>query len=226
MVASTYVLNDDAYAPPEGITELIDATNNLMPEGIKAAEADVSRFKLNRKRALAHGTVGIFTTSGVVIGAVPISFADALILSPLEVAEINALAQIYGIRKNEKSKQLFDTILQAGAVATIGKTAVSALKSIPGINLGASAINAIIAGTMVATLGEGSIYVFEKVYLGEKSIDDIDWVKKVMETKFSTQFIEIIKTIGEKITDKMDDQTIAKIIADIVGQYFNPTVKK
>ncbi len=226
VVASTYVLNDNAYAPPEGITELIDATNNLMPEGIKAAEADVSRFNLNRKRALAHGTVGIFTTSGVVVGAVPISFADALILTPLEVAEINALAQIYGIRKNEKSKQLFDTILQAGAVATIGKTAVSALKSIPGINLGASAINAIIAGTIVATLGEGSIYIFEKVYLGEISIDDIDWVKKVMETKFSTQFIEIIKIIGEKITDKMDDQTIAKIIADIVAQYFNPTSKK
>ncbi|MDD4494532.1 MAG: GTPase domain-containing protein [Eubacteriales bacterium] len=32
VVASTYVLNDNAYAAPEGITELIDATNELIVE--------------------------------------------------------------------------------------------------------------------------------------------------------------------------------------------------
>ena len=37
VVASAYVLNESAYAPPEGISELIDITNELMPEGIKAA---------------------------------------------------------------------------------------------------------------------------------------------------------------------------------------------
>ena len=47
VVASTYVLNDNAYAAPEGITELIDATNELMPEGIKASESDIAKFKLN-----------------------------------------------------------------------------------------------------------------------------------------------------------------------------------
>jgi len=55
VVASTYVLNDNAYAAPEGITELIDATNELMPEGIRAGEIDIATFKLNRKRTMAHG---------------------------------------------------------------------------------------------------------------------------------------------------------------------------
>lgn len=41
VVASTYVLNDSAYAAPEGITELIDTTNELMPEGVKVAENDI-----------------------------------------------------------------------------------------------------------------------------------------------------------------------------------------
>lgn len=90
--ASTYVLNDNAYAAPEGITELIDSTNELMPEGIRAGELDIAEFKLNRKRAMAHGITGVSTTAAVVVGAIPIPFSDALILSPIEIALVNALA--------------------------------------------------------------------------------------------------------------------------------------
>lgn len=78
VAASTYVLNDSAYAAPEGITELIDATNELMPEGVKAAENDISNFKFNRKRVLSQSIVGVSTTAGVVVGAVPVPFADAI----------------------------------------------------------------------------------------------------------------------------------------------------
>ena len=58
VVAATYELNETAFAAPEGITELIDATNELMPEGLKAGVLDLANFKLNRKRQLAHGIVG------------------------------------------------------------------------------------------------------------------------------------------------------------------------
>ena len=106
VVASTYVLNDSAYAAPEGIAELINATNELMPEGVKGAEADIHNFILNRKRVLAQSIVGVATTAGVVVGAVPIPFADAVILSPIEVAEINAKATIESVKtKNEMDEE-------------------------------------------------------------------------------------------------------------------------
>jgi uncharacterized protein (DUF697 family)/GTP-binding protein EngB required for normal cell division len=146
VVASTYVLNDNAYAAPEGITELIDATNELMPEGIKAGEIDIAAFKLNRKRAMAHGITGVSTTAAVVVGAVPIPFPDAIILTPVEVALVNAIAQIYEISKNEDSKQFFNSIVEVGTVSMAAKAAINALKLIPGVNLGASVLNAIIAG--------------------------------------------------------------------------------
>ena len=215
VVASTFVLNDSAYAAPEGITELIDATNNLMPEGVKASEKDIAEYKLNRKRAMAHGVTVISTTTAVVVGAVPIPFPDALILTPMEVAMVNAIARIYGIRKNEESKQFFNSIIEVGTVGAAAKAAINALKAIPGINLGASALNAIIAGSIVAALGEGTIYVFEQVYLGEKSFTDIDWLKKVMESELSSQFIEKVKTIIEKVNQDTDKDTIAQIIIDV-----------
>ena len=215
VVASTYVLNDAAYAAPEGIMELIDATNNLMPEGVKAAEIDIYQFKLNRKRAMAQSIVGAATTAGVVVGAVPIPFADGFILSPIEIAEINALAQIYGINKSEESKRFFHTIVEVGTVGAAAKAAISGLKAIPGINLAASVINAIIAGSFVAAIGEGTIYAFEQVYLGKKTVADIDWVKKVIESKLSTEFINKVKLVSERITDNTDSKAIGTIVLDL-----------
>ena len=213
VVAQTYLLNDTAYAPPEGITELIDATNALLPEGLQAAQTDIANFKLNRKRMLAHGIVGTATAGAVVVGAVPISFPDALILSPIEVGELNALAYIYGIKNDGAAKKFLNTIIDVGTVGAAAKAAISALKAIPGINLGISVLNAIIAGSIVAALGEGSIYAFEQVYLGKKSVEDIDWVRKVIESKLSGKFIEKVTDILQQIADNTDLQTIAKEIA-------------
>ena len=213
VVAQTYQLNDTAYAPPEGITELIDATNALLPEGLQAAQTDIANFKLNRKRMLAHGIVGTATAGAVVVGAVPIPFSDALILSPIEIGELNSLAYIYGIKNDDAAKQFLNTIVDVGTVGAAAKAAISTLKAIPGINLGASVLNAIIAGSIVAALGEGSIYAFEQVYLGKKSVEDIDWVRKIMESKLSGKFIEKVTDILQQIADNTDMQTIAKEIA-------------
>lgn len=221
VVASTYVLNNNAFAAPEGITELIEVTNELMPEGIKAGEADISAFKLNRKRAMAHGITGASTTAAVVVGAVPIPIADALILSPIEIAMVSALAQTYEINKKDGSKQLLNLIVEVGTVSTAAKAAISALKAIPGISLGASALNAIIAGSIVTALGEGTIYVFEQVYLGNKSVEDIDWVKQLLESKMSSQFIDSAKNIAEKITQTNDRDALAKIITDTFKNFFS-----
>lgn len=214
VVASTYVLNENAYAAPEGITELIDTTNELMPEGIRASETDIASFKLNRKRSFANGIVGASTTAAVVVGAVPIAFPDAVILTPIEIGLVNTLAQIYGIRKNEESKLFLSSIVEVGTVSVAAKTAINALKVIPGVNLGASVINAIIAGSIVLTLGEGTMYAFEQVYLGKKSISDINWVKEIMESKFSSQFINIVKTVAEKSTNITDSKTLTNIIVE------------
>jgi len=212
VVASTFVLNDNAYAAPEGITELIEITHELLPEGIKAAKTDISTFILNRKRALAHGLVGVATSGSVVVGAVPIAFSDAAILAPLEVTMVNSLAKIYGIDKNEESNRFLKSIVEVGTVGLAAKQAINVLKAIPGINIGASLINAIIAGSIVAAIGEGSIYAFEQIYLGKKSVNDIEWIRKLIESKLSNQFIERAMIALKQISNKSDINQIAKII--------------
>jgi len=214
VVAQTLIINEEnnLYVPPEGITELIDATNELLPEGIKAAKTDIATFKLNRKRALAHSIVGVATTGAVVVGAVPIPFADALILGPVELAEVNALAQVYGINKNEESKRFLNSIVEVGTVSIAAKAAIGALKAVPGINIGAAVMNAIIAGSIVAALGEGAIYAFEQIYLGTKTVADVDWVKKIIESKLSTEFIRKVEDVLKKVSNNTDIKAFSQEI--------------
>ncbi len=199
VVASIYELNETAYAAPEGITELIDATNELMPEGIKAGAHDIAEFKLNRKRGMAQGVVGVAATSATVVGAVPIPIPDAMILAPLETAEVNAIAKIYGVKNDDKSKEFFNTIVEIGTVSLAAKSVINALKSVP---IAGAVLNAIIAGAIVTALGEGSIYVFEQVYLGKKTVDDIDWVTKVMESKLTMELVERVKAALKEFGDE------------------------
>lgn len=222
VVAQTYVLNESAFAPPEGIDRLIEETNRLMPEGFKAAEKDLSQFILNRKRALAQSVVTAATTAGVVIGAIPIPFSDAVLLTPTEITEINAIARIYGIKNDENCKMILDSIVEVGTVGVAAKVLIGALKAIPGINLAAGVINAVIAGVIIAGIGEGSIYAFEQIYLGNKTVKDIDWVTKIIEAKLTIKLLDKVKPILAKLNDKSDKKAILQVVLEIIAAVIIP----
>lgn len=217
VVASPFVLNETAFASPEGITELVNLTNALMPEGKKAAKNDLTTFILNRKRFLAQTVITTATAGGAVVGAVPIPFPDAVLLTPTEIAEVNAIARIYEIEKNDDSKPFLDSIIKSGTVSLAAKTVITTLKAIPGIRIGVSVINAIIAGVIVALLGEGAAFAYEQVYLGNKTIKDIDWASKVIESKLSSSIMDKAKNALSKLTDSSDLKSIMAAIAELVS---------
>lgn len=110
-----------------------------------------------------------------------------------------------------------NSIVEVGTVGAAAKALISALKAIPGINLAASVINAVIAGVIVTALGEGSIYAFEQVYLGNKDVSDIDWVKKIIESKLSLTLVEKAKPILEKLTDAATTKEIVPVILELAA---------
>ncbi|NMM95216.1 hypothetical protein [Bifidobacterium oedipodis] len=170
------------------------------------------RFKLNRRRVFAHSTVAAATTSGVLVGTIPIPIPDAAILGPVEIAEVNALAKIYGINNDEDSRKFLNSIVEVGTVSIAAKTAINALKAIPGINIGATVLNAVIAGGIVAALGEACVYAFEQVYLGNKSVRDIDRITKFMESKLASGMVDRLSEVLKNVKEGMSPQQIAEVV--------------
>lgn len=52
------------------------------------------------------------------------------------------------------------------------------------------------------------------MYLGKKTVEDIDWVKKVMESRLSTEFINKVTSVAKQITETTDKKAIGKIIIE------------
>lgn len=222
VVASPYVISEDIVVPPEGVTELISAINELLPEGIQASKTDINTYNLSRKRVMAHSATVACTGIGVAIGAVPIPFPDAALLIPTETTMINLLAKIYDIKQDEKSKQFFNSIVEVGTVSLAARSLITALKAIPAINIGASVLNAVIAGVFVAAIGEGTIYAFEQIYVGNKSVEDIDWVKNLMEGKLRNGLLEKVSAIIASLPENATKNDIIKAILKLV----EPDTKK
>lgn len=184
VVASTYKIDADLNinVTPDGLGELLAETVKFLPEGMYASQIDKNYYMLQQKRVMAHSVVGASTVAGITVGLVPIPFPDGTILTPLEVGQIKGLSKLYGVEM-DKNTELLQTMINAGTAGIVAKTALNALKAIPGINIAGDVLNGIVAGVIVAALGEGSIYIFEQIYTGQKSAKDIEWVRNFLDSK-------------------------------------------
>lgn len=235
VVAQPFFITEEVCSPPQGIAELITVTNESMPEGLKAGTKDLTKFILARKRALSHSVVVAATGAGVAVAAIPFNFADAAMLGPIELAEIEAIAKIFGINKDDESKKFIDTLVEAGTVGAAAKGILSGVKQIAKQLPVVKIANAVVAGGIVASLGEIAIYAFEQIYLGNRSLNELEWLKKLTETfladGLSAKLEEVTNTIKEKdINDVKEAGTVILNAINSIGAEIyatdRPTVRR
>ena len=215
VVAELYRIDDTSFAPVDGIAELIQLTNDVMPEGIAAADKDVEQYKLERTNNFAHTLIGASTVSGVLIGAVPLPspLTDGAILSGIELAEVNGLAKLYGIKKSNQSTALFEKIVEIGTVSAVARATCGAvLKVIP---VAGWIANAAVAGSFVAAIGEGTRYIFEQIKLGNRSVQDIEWAETLLSDKLSGQVVDKAKKAFSALNESSTKDDVIKAIASM-----------
>jgi len=220
VVAESFYITEEAFAAPYGITDLVKATNDLLPEGQKAAEDDVAAVILERKRVLAQSVTGSATVAAAAVGAIPFPFPDALILTPIETGVIKAISSIYEIPNSDAYSEVVNMMISMGTVGAVAKTAINAIKAIPGIKIAASVLNSIIAGSIVLGLGEGCTLIFESVYRGEKTIDDINWIKNILENEVASKVLVAVNSAIEKINENTDAKDVKKILFAVIEELF------
>ncbi len=218
VVASTFALNESSFAPPSGLSALVDKTIELLPTGKKNAEAVINNFRLNRKKFLSQSIIAASVASAVTVCALPLPVVDALPLTAIERTEIAALARIYDIEKETSLGSLTKLVLECGAVTGAAKTVLSALKAIPGLNLAAAVLNSIVAGAIVIALGETLAYAYEQIYTGKQSFD-IEWIEKLLNEKLqSNEMLSKLQRTIDKITTA---SSMKDIVSALVSSFFS-----
>ena len=218
VVAQPYYVSEDVVVSPSGLTELVEETNNWIPEGMRLSREAVDGFVLKQKRYEANALVAGAVTAAGAIAAVPkIPFTDATLLTTLELGMVTAISRLYGvskIKKGDSARKLISTIVEVGTVSTVAKGLVEVLKTInPIVNIA----NIIVACTIVAAVGEATIGVMEAVYTGKVDIDDLDWIRRFTESELKRTKAGKIKQILSELLkkSKVDLKELPKIIAGL-----------
>lgn len=201
---------------PRGIEDLVAITEKNLDAAVRDSEFAVKKYDLKSKRLKAQALTLGAATSGVAVGAIPISFPDAAILTPIEATLISAIARVYKLdEKDDFTKKLISRIVESGTVGIVAKMALNQLKLMPGFaNLAADALNAIVAGAIIAGIGEAATIIMEKAYLGEINREDFEWINRVVEDQMGT----IVKKITKLTSEHMGSINIADILKAILSR--------
>jgi len=209
VVALPYVVNEDVVVEPRGIDALCSATLDCSQDAKRISGENRDRMILEQKRFTANLlTVGATTTAGI-IGAVPIPFADSLVLVPLETSLAKGILKVYGV---EFTGELITAIIGSAAITNVAKAAVSALNAIP--NIAGSVINAVVAGVFVAGLGEAVIGLSEAIYQEKLDKEKLDAVVDFVSEKLKTNAVLgfVVKYITNN-ADKLQGKSVKDITA-------------
>ncbi|MDD3251353.1 MAG: 50S ribosome-binding GTPase [Lachnospiraceae bacterium] len=215
VVAQPYQINEAVIVPPMGLEELIGETNNVVPEALRLSEHAVTDFERRIKRGNANALTAAATVSATLIGAIPIPIADSALLVPLQSGLVFGIARTYGVKKDDSGiKNIAELVIQSGMVSVGAKTLLSGLKAVPGINIAADVLNAAVAGTITAIVGQVAATIMERVDSGEVSVDDLDWMKKFAENEFGKLAGNYVKGLGGSLDGK-GVKDIGKLIVRI-----------
>ncbi len=161
-------VEDDGHAlAPQGLAELIELTSTLVPEAQKTAFAAVQRVNLALKRARAQRYVVAAATAAATIGAVPIPFADAIALVPVQVGMLAGISVAFGLPVGPGFLSTLIGSSFVGLAGTLGGRAIVSglLKLVPGAGsvLG-GAIAATTAAVLTTTFGELYLAVLGRLF--------------------------------------------------------------
>lgn len=199
-----------------GIEELIQITEANLDEAVKASEEAVRKYDLKCKKIKSQTLTMGAATSGAVVGAIPIDFPDAVVLTPLETLLISGIARVYKLdQSDELVKKVITRIVEAGTISMIAKTAINKLKLIPGIaNIAADVLNAIIAGLIVFGIGEAASVIMEKVYVGDIDPLDLEWINAIVEDTMGN----MVKKVAEIVSTDQGEFNMKDILKVLVSK--------
>lgn len=167
--AQPEIFDDGHTLPPAGLTELVEVTSEVIPEGHRRAFAAAQRASIKHKVRAARTLVRRAGAAAATAGASPIPWSDAFVLVPIQVGMLAGVTATFGLNLSAAflSTLLASTIGGFGSTV-LGRTiATNLLKLIPGAGtIAGAAISSMTAATLTVTLGEAYVATLEAIIEG------------------------------------------------------------
>ncbi len=148
------------------MTEVLDATFRVAPEGVHGALVAAQEVDHDRKAKEAQKHIAIAMASAAAAAASPVPFSDAALLVPIQLGMMARIAQIYKI-KFDRAALL--AIASTTAATSAGRAAFTGLlKMVPGAGIIAGGVvGAGVATSFTYAMGQAWLSVCQKVLTGK-----------------------------------------------------------
>lgn len=216
VVAEEYPVNDEVMVPRRGIEELCDATVNCVDTAKQINEDNRKRMILEQKNHNANKYIILMTSAAAAVGAIPINFADAAVLVPLETTLTKTILKMYNVKI---SPELVGTIIGSTAISNLAKTALIPLKTLP---IAGPVINGVVAGCIAFALGEAVNQLGKAIYTGKIDPNQITKVQEFVEEKLDNN--KVIGTISAYLQENaghLSGKSAKEIISLALEEIFN-----
>jgi len=218
VIAKEYAINDTYIVPQKGLDVLISKTNELAPDAKRLANKTIKEIDIKLKNGISSSMIAGATAAAATVGAVPIPIPDAPALISIQTGLLKSLTNIYDIHDDSAINNIINTTLSVGATTTIGKSMLVGLKSIPGINIAASVMNALVAGIVTFSIGEACKVMCVKVYSGELDSTIIDYEKEIAETyrKYAPRVLKGVEEFFRSHKGQFTLNDITKFLSTLI----------
>ena len=200
VVSKSMPINDHIQVQAKGIDALLNKTNELIPQSYQLCQEDMVRYSLVRKRLKVQALIVSTMAAGIWI-------QSSQALNVMELSLIKGIAAIYGLDE-DANKKIFEQIIQMNVATVTAKGLVKLFKYDMKI------VSAIVTGSIVAALGESSAYLFEQVYLGKGSLNNVEWVKEVLEKNVLKDVASRLGHVATLVHTDMKPKDVVALIVE------------
>lgn len=212
VVAEKRIIDENTTIEANGLEDLCTKTLECWDEAQLLIYDKNQQKDLTRRRFTSQTITLASTATAFTIGAVPLNYADAALLMPLETGMTTAIMWTYGV----KNKTLVTSIVGSQAITIAAKQIVTAIKTIPGVG---DVVNGVVAGVIVFALGEAVTAIGEGIYTEKYKVEDIDnIVSTVIESVKTNPILNATISYIEKNQNKLKDKKANEIFEEIVKE--------
>eukprot|EP01098_Paradermamoeba_levis_P015182 TRINITY_DN7568_c0_g1_i4.p1 TRINITY_DN7568_c0_g1~~TRINITY_DN7568_c0_g1_i4.p1 ORF type:complete len:319 (+),score=122.41 TRINITY_DN7568_c0_g1_i4:93-959(+) len=168
-----------------GLPQLARSIARLYPESLAKIKSHTDlislkteeSFHVKRNRSYALIAASAITATG--IGASPIPFTDLLLLAPLQMTMAAGINSFYGVPLSKATiGTIVTTLIGSGSSSLAGpwiiRLGLECGKSIPFLNIPATAVNASMAGALTAAIGITFVNALERVCKAYPDVMNVD----------------------------------------------------
>lgn len=173
------------------VTWSVEQLDASLQEGLLMEVRAESEAMLKLKRKKANRIISGYVASAGTAAAVPLPFADAVALTPIQVTMSVHLFRYWGIKASE---DLLRTLIGSTIIPQIGRTLsktilLNVMKFFPGANAAAGVINATVASGITWAIG---LAINEIAY--RNAMDSSKTIEQLLNQEFGSLFEQFLKT--------------------------------